>query len=123
MQKPSRRMSELIDTLLQQTRTNAIWWTKNGPNSYSYLAKAGSIALEGPDRNSPASLLPQGGLTIRAFDQAGSVVERFSETPEQLFGQPLPYPPLQELWTAVERQTSDGNPLLDSLRAEVASAH
>ncbi len=107
-EKPSRRLGDLMDSLLIKTKQGAIdWGLSDLPGAYIYDASSGSIILHKDDG-------PLSEVTIRVLDESGDVVEEFTD--------PTAATPLSQLHFLIERQLNEGDARLDSLLAEVRSA-
>jgi hypothetical protein len=116
---PSRRMAELIPTLLEQTRAGAIGWMQTDlPGSFVHVSRSGSVAVRGPvGRDSERS--PR-AYSIRILDSRGETLESFhEETSEDSAAERSQ---LVDLVDEVIRLTWEGNPLIDKIREEISAA-
>ena len=118
LSQPTRRMTDLIETLVAQTRSGAIRWSqKDAPGVFVYTSRSGSVLVSGPATGFTAIV---SGHSIKALDGRGDVVESFSDGPALTNGSP--YPPLRQLFELIVERYSEGNPLLESLRNEAQAA-
>lgn len=116
LERPTRRMAELIATLLQQTRAGAIVWKPTDlPGAFAYTGSNGTVVIRGPV--GPILTLLQ-GLSIRVLDPRGDEIEQFAES--VLGGGRVPE--LNSLFQLVVERYAEGSPLLDKLRDEVSAA-
>lgn len=116
---PSRRMAELIPTLLEQTRAGAIGWMQTDlPGSFVHVSRSGSVAVRGPIGRDPGPW-PR-TYSIRIMDSRGETLESFHQEIDE--GSDRLRSPLVQLVNEVISLTWEGNPLIDKLREEVAAA-
>lgn len=112
MNKPSKRMIELLDTLLDQTKSGAITWRQTDlPGTYLYVGQSGSVLLRG-DYDDIAAL-KEVGPGVEILDRAGESVETYDPPPE------LAPAILKELVQEIRERWYEGSPLLDTLRTEI----
>lgn len=113
--RPTRRMEDLVDTLLWQTRARAIRWLRTDlPGSYAYPSRSGSIIVRGPAAFADGRM--RTGYSIHILNSFGDEVDSFGADDEAAARE------LKELVDEVVQQYEEGNPLIDRLREEVAAA-
>ncbi len=116
LEQPTRRMAELISTLLQQTRAGAIVWKATDlPGAFLYAGANGSVVVRGP-ADTLSSIIR--GVSIQVLDERGDKVEVYSES----WPAGSQHRELQLLFQLISERYAEGNPLLDRLREEISAA-
>lgn len=124
--QPSRRMSELIASLLRQTRAGVLQWKRTDrPGSFAVAAKTGSVIIRVPAATSYfesvtiESVTDPQGYSIRLLDHVGDSIEAYATGgaigSTAKLGR---YQPLVDLAELVASRTTDGDPRIDALLRE-----
>lgn len=108
-------MSELVDTLISQTAKGAIRWLSSDlPGGYVYMGKSGGVMVRGAGQSLSGAAF---GVSVHALNNVGDIVESYPQP-----GETATDSRLEQLADAIRHTQIDGNPLIDALRAEIASA-
>jgi hypothetical protein len=112
MDKPSRRMAELLESLLEQTRSGAIAWRQTDlPGAFLYIGQTGSVLVRGGYDD--VGQLHEVGPSVDVMDEAGDRVETFDPDPASVPSS------LRQLVSEIHDRWFEGSPLLDALRREI----
>ncbi len=102
--KPSRQLSDLIESLLAQTGARRIAWKKERSGAYLHITASGAIRVAHQDPED---------YSIVVLDEFGNVVEiALAEDDGRI----------ATLWRALADQVVDGSPKLTRILAEVRGA-
>jgi hypothetical protein len=112
IEAPSRRMAELLESLLEQTRSGAIAWRQTDlPHTFLYAGQSGAVLVTaGYDE---IGHLHEVAPSVSVLNSAGDRVETFDPAFNAV------PPVLEQLVREIRERWFEGSPLLDTLRREI----
>ncbi len=114
----SRRMSELLESLVDQTRAGRIRWRRGSPEGFVYPARTGSVAVRRVG-------IPAVGwrYEVLALDKVGEPLESVTDDDSSMAGvREHGEARAKLLWDLAFHQNAEGSPELDRLLSEVRGA-